>query len=256
MEYQKDQVMQVEQLFVETLIDIRQKLSSKPSEYQLLKVSSLLRQILLENLLEDASTATSMVAKFRVVKPNPYQPSAELDKSWAAMHAVHPDTKRVNIGAGFQGGLMRGEPSEPGEQVLDLTRKDFLAHPIGLTLNDVQYSVESVLRVAANSLGGTHNDGKPNRNPEAEVLRQYMESGGALWFGRSMPSAFVFEIAGCTLRASEPLANELARLGLYAPAVSEWTLDSEGKGRTAGLDAIVNGMSAGTKFFVEVHPVP
>jgi len=125
-----------------------------------------------------------------------------------------------------------------------------------LTLNDIQYSVESVLRVAANSLGGTHNDGKPNRNPEAEELRQYMESGGAQWFGRSMPSAFVFEIAGCTLRACEPLANELARLGLYTPAVSEWTLDSEGKGRTAGLEAIINGMSAGTKFFVEVHPVP
>ncbi|BBY60956.1 hypothetical protein MSAR_40920 [Mycolicibacterium sarraceniae] len=71
-----------------------------------------------------------------------------------------------------------------------------------------------------------------------------------------MPSAFVFEIASCTLRACEPLANELARLGLYAPAVSEWTLDNEGNGRTAGLDAIINGMSSGTKFFVEVHPVP
>ena len=51
--------MRVEQLFVETLIDIRQKLNSNPTEYHLLKVSSLLRQILLENLLEDASTATS-----------------------------------------------------------------------------------------------------------------------------------------------------------------------------------------------------
>ena len=62
--------MQVEQLFVETLIDIRQKLNSNPTEYHLLRVSSLLRQILLENLLEDASTATSLEAKFRVVKPN------------------------------------------------------------------------------------------------------------------------------------------------------------------------------------------
>lgn len=248
--------MKVEQLFVETLIDIEQKLSSNPSEYQLLKVSSLLRQILLENLLDDASAATSMVAKFRVVQPNPYQPSAELDKSWAAMHAAHPETERVNVGVGLQGGLMRGEPSEPGEQVLELTRKDFLAHPIGLTLNDVQYSVESVLRVAANSLGGTHNDGKPNRNPEAEELRQYMESGGAVWFGRSMPSAFVFEIAGCTLRACKPLADELARLGLYTPAVSEWMLDSEGQGRTPGIEAIFSGMSSATRFFVEVHPIP
>jgi hypothetical protein len=248
--------MKVEQLFVETLIDIRQKLNSNPTEYHLLKVSSLLRQILMENLLKDASTATSMEAKFRVVKPKPYQPSAKLDESWAAMHAVHPETKRVNIGAGMRGGLMSGEPSEPGDLVLELTRKDFLAHPIGLTLSDVQYSVESVLRVSANSLGGTHNNGKPNQKPDAEELRQYMESGGAHWFGRSMPSAFVFEIASCTLRACEPLANELARLGLYSPAVSEWALDGNGNGATAGLNAIFSGMSTGTNLFVEVHPIP
>lgn len=248
--------MQVEQLFVETLIDIRQKLDNNPTEYHLLKVSSLLRQILLENLLEDASTATSMEAKFRVVKPKPYQLSAKLDESWAAMHAVHPEAKRVNVGVGMRGGLMSGEPSEPGDQVLELTRKDFLAHPIGFTLQDVQYSVESVLRVAANSLGGTHNDGEPNRNPAAEQLRQYMESGGTIWFGRSMPSAFVFEIACCTLRACEPLANELARLGLYSSAVSEWALDGTGNGRTADLNATFSGMSSGTNFFVEVHPVP
>jgi hypothetical protein len=248
--------MKVEQLFVETLIDIEQKLASNPSEYQLLKVSGLLRPILLENLLEDASMATTLVAKFRVVKPKPYQPSDQSNKAWAEMHAIHPDTKRVNVGAGFRGGLLRGEPSEPGDQALELTHNDFLAHPIGLTLSDVQYSVESVLRVAANSLGGTHNDGLRNRNREAEELRQYMESGGANWFGRSMPSALVFEIASCTLRACRPLANELARLGLYSPAVSEWALDGDGNGTTAGLDAIFSGMSPGTNFFVEVHPVP
>jgi len=55
--------VKVEQLFVETLIDIRQKINSNPTDYHLLKVSSLVRQILLENLLEDASTATSLEAK-------------------------------------------------------------------------------------------------------------------------------------------------------------------------------------------------
>jgi hypothetical protein len=248
----KEQAVKVEQLFVETLIDIRQKINSNPTEYHLLKVSSLLRQILLENLLEDASAATSLEVKFRVVKPKPYQPSAKLDESWAAMHAVHPEADRVNIGVGMRGGLMSGEPSEPGDQVLELTRKDFLAHPIGFTLQDVQYSVESVLRVAANSLGGTHNDGEPNRNKDAEQLRQYMESGGATWFGRSMPSAFVFEIACCTLRACEPLANELARLCLYSPAVSEWAWDGNGNATSAGLSAT----SAGTAIYVEVHPIP
>jgi hypothetical protein len=211
-----------------------------------------LRQILLENLLEDASTATSLEATFRVVKPKPYEPSAKLNEAWTAMHTVHPDVKRVNLGVGMRGGLMSGEPSEPGDQVLELSWKDFLAHPIGLTLTDVQYSVESVLRVAANSLGGTHNDGKPNRNKEAEELRKYMETGGAHWFGRSMPSAFVFEIACCTLRACEPLANELERLGLYLPAVSEWTWDGNGNAKSG----LFSGMSAGTAIYVECHPVP
>ena len=38
--------MHVEQLFVETLIDIDRKLRSNPSEYELLKVAGLLRPIL------------------------------------------------------------------------------------------------------------------------------------------------------------------------------------------------------------------
>jgi hypothetical protein len=244
--------MHVEQLFVETLIDIRQKLNSNPTEYQLLKVSSLLRQILIENLLEDASAATSLEATFRVVMPKPYEPSAQLDESWAAMHAVHPETERVNIAVGIRGGLMSGQLSEPGDQVLELTRKEFLDHPIGFTLSDVQYSVESVLKVAANSLGGTHNDGKPNRHKGAEQLRQYMEIGENKWFDRSMPSAFVFEIACCTLRACEPLANELARLGLYSPAVSEWAWNGNGTATSTGLSAV----SAGTSLYVECHPVP
>jgi hypothetical protein len=244
--------MHVQQLFVETLIDISQKLNNNPTEYHLLRVSGLLRQILWENLLEDASAATSLEAKFRVVKPKPYEPSAKLNESWAAMHAVHPETKRVNLGFGLRGGLLSGEPSEPGDQVAELSGKDFLAHPVGITLSDVEYSVKSVLLVAANSLGGTHNDGLPNRNPEAEELRKYMETGGTELFGRSMPAAFVFEIACCTLRACQPLVDELARLGLYSPAVSEWVWTGDGKVESAGFQAIPSG----TAIYIECHPVP
>jgi hypothetical protein len=244
--------MQVEQLFVETLIDMSERLNNNPTEYHLLKVSSLLRQILWENLLEDASAATGLAATFRVIKPEPYEPSTKLDESWAAMHAVHPETKRVNLGAGLRGGLLSGEPSAPGDQVAELSRKDFLAHPVGITLSDVEYSVKSVLLVAANSLGGTHNDGKPNHNKEAEELRKYMETGGSSLFGRSMPAAFVFEIACCTLRACQPIADELARLGQYSPAVSEWVWTGDGKVESAGFQAIPSG----TAIYVECHPVP
>ena len=42
--------MKVEQLFVETLIDIDRKLRSNPSDCELLKVSGLLRPLLLDGM--------------------------------------------------------------------------------------------------------------------------------------------------------------------------------------------------------------
>jgi hypothetical protein len=88
--------MRVEQLFVETLIDINKKLGSNPSDYHLLRVSGLLRQILLDkkNLLEPASAAASLEAKFRVVKPGPppIPPDAQrqIDDAWDNRRAVSP----------------------------------------------------------------------------------------------------------------------------------------------------------------------
>ena len=222
--------MQVEQLFVETLIDIDRKLRGNPSEYDLLKVSGLLRSILLDNppLLDTASAAVSLDARFRVVKPSPFVPSPEQDAAWAKFHATRPEVKRVDVAVAIRGGLLTGQPAEPGDRVLDLSREDFLKHPIGFTLSDVEYSVESVLRVAANSMGGVHNDGLPNRNREAEELRKYMEQGGATWFGRSMPAGMTFEIARCTLRACQPIADELARRGMYSADSSEWVWSADG----------------------------
>jgi hypothetical protein len=66
--------MRVEQLFVETLIDLNAKLATNPSEYQLLRVSGLLRQILIDKkyLLKPATAAAPSVnVKFRVIKPAP-----------------------------------------------------------------------------------------------------------------------------------------------------------------------------------------
>jgi hypothetical protein len=230
--------MQVEQLFVETLIDMDRKLRNNPSEYDLLKVSGLLRPILLDKptpLLDTASAAASLDAKFRVIKPAPRQIPPELkrqmDAAWAKLHATRPDVKRVDCAVALRFDLLTGELNEisdPGDQVIELSRKDFLAHSIGFTLNDFDYSVASMLRVAANSLGGIHNDGRPNHNKQAEELRQYMEQGGATWCGRSMPAAMIFEIARCTLRACAPIADELARLGRYSAESSEWVWSVDG----------------------------
>jgi hypothetical protein len=225
--------VQVEQLSVETLIDISQRLQSNPSEYDLLKVSGLLRPILLENLLDRVCAAASVDVKFRVVKPAPVSIPPEvqrkMDEAWAKVHATRPDVKRVDVALSMRTGLLTGELWEQGDQIVDLSRSDFLRHPIGFTLNDVEYTVESMLRLSANSLGGIHNDGEPNRNARAEELRQYMENGGASWCGRSMAAGMVFDIACCTLRACEPLADKLTELGLYAPASSEWVWSFGGR---------------------------
>lgn len=227
--------MQVEQLFVESLIDMNRKLSGNPSEYDLLKVSSLLRPILLENLLKDASAATGLDAKFRVVKsgppPIPQEVQKQVDEAWAKFLATNPDVQRVEYAVSIRGDLLTGVPSQPGDQVLELGHEDFLAHGI-IVYMDTDYTVEHALRVAANSLGGTHNDGKPNRNKDSERLRQYME--GSTTFGRSLPAWYIAQIAECTLRACLPLANKLTELGLYSGTPSEWKWSRGGAGGGEG----------------------
>jgi hypothetical protein len=131
---------------------------------------------------------------------------------------------RVDTAVAMRGDLLTGEPSQSGDQVLELARKDFLNHGI-ITYNDSDYSVENVLRVAANSLGGVH-WGETNWHPRSEELRKYME--GSVWFGRPLPAAMMFEIARCTLRGCQPLADELTRLGLYSAASSEWIWSPDG----------------------------
>ena len=222
--------MQVEQLFVETLNDINSKLRNNPSEYDLLKVAGLLRPILLENLLDTASASASVDVKFRVVKPGPPpippEVKKQLDDAWAKFHASNPDVPHVDFAFAIRGDLLTGIPSQPGDQVLDLARRDFLNHGI-VTYMDSDFSVDSVLRVAANSLGGIHHDdGAPNRNQRAEELRKYME--GSTMFGRSMPAYMVFQIALCTLRTCQPLADKLAELGLYAGTPSAWVWSADG----------------------------
>lgn len=224
--------MHVEQLFVETLIDVDQKLRNNPSEYQLLKVAGLLRPILLEKLLDDANAAAGLDAKFRVVKPGPPpippEVQKQMDEAWAKIHAKNPEIKRVDIAVSIRPDLLSGElgpASQPGDQLVELARKDFLKHAGVLIFQDYQYTVEHILRVAANSLGGIH-WGPENWNQRSEELRQYME--GSVWFGRPLPAAMMATIAGCTLRACQPVADELTRRGLYSPASSEWIWSADG----------------------------
>lgn len=224
--------MHAEQLFVETLIDVDQKLRNNPGEYELLKVAGLLRPLLLEKLLDDASAAAGLDVKFRVVKAGPPPTSPEVkkqqDEAWAKLHATNPEIKRVDIAAAVRPYLLTGElgsASQPGDQVVELTRKDFLKHAGVLIYNDYEYTVENILRVAANSLGGIH-WGPTNWDARSEELRQYME--GSVWFGRPLPAAMMAEIARCTLRTCTPVADELTRLSLYSPASSEWVWSAGG----------------------------
>jgi hypothetical protein len=185
---------------------------------------------LLEKLLDEASAAASMDVKFRVVKPGPPpapppEMQRQIEEAWAKLLAARPDVKRVNIAVSIRPDLLTGNPSQQGDQVVELARKDFLKHGGVLTYQDYEYTVENILRVAANSLGGIH-WGPENWDQRSEQLRQYME--GSVWFGRPLPAAMIAEIARCTLRACKLLADELTRLGLYSPASSEWIWSADG----------------------------
>lgn len=219
--------MEVPQLFVESLIDISQKLEQNPSEYQLLKVAGLLRPILLENLLTDSCAAASTQATFRVVRQAPPEIPPEIkrmaDEAWAKLHETRPDIKRVDIAVSTGGSALSHQPIFPGDVVVDLSRHEFLNHGV-VVYNDEQYTVENLLRVAANNLGGTHNDGKPNHHKRSEALRNYMKNDTIC--GRSAFAFYMAQIAECTLRACAPVADELARLGLYKPHSSEWIWSS------------------------------
>jgi hypothetical protein len=49
-----------------------------------------------------------------------------------------------------------------------------------------------------------------------------------VWFGRPLPAAMIAEIARCTLRACQPLADQLTGRGLYSTASSEWIWSADG----------------------------
>jgi hypothetical protein len=221
--------MQVEQLFVEKLIDINKTLQDNPSEYDLLTVAGLLRPILLDqtNLLDLASAAANLDVKFRVVKPGPPPIPPEVQ---SYIDSLPPTAPRPVMGFSYRGGLLTGEPQLPGDVVLELGRKDFLNHEI-ITWMDSDYTVENVLRVAANSLGGVH-WGETNWHPRSEELRKYIE--GSTWMGRSLPAAIIVEIAICTLRACHPLVRKLAELGLYSDAPSDWKWSIGGRDKDDG----------------------
>jgi hypothetical protein len=208
------------------------KLRNNPSEYDLLKLSGLLRLLLIDKptpLLDSASKAANLKVKFRVIKPGPRQRDPQLqkqmDEAWAKLHETRPEVKRIDCVFAIRGGLLTGEPSEPGDQLLMLARQQFLQHPIGITLDDVEYSVEDALNVVAHSNGGVHYSAT-NDKPRAEIFRQRME--GATWFGRPMAPAMMFEISRCTLAACKPLADALTTLGLYLPGSSEWVWSPDG----------------------------
>jgi hypothetical protein len=136
--------------------------------------------------------------------PIPPEWQSYIDSQWDKYLAANPGATRVNTAFGIRGDLLTGEASQPGDVVLELERKDFLSHEI-ITYNDDNFTVKQVLRVAANSLGGTH--WGPNSDKRSEELRKYME--GSVWLGRPLPAATMFEIARCTVRTCKPLADEL-----------------------------------------------
>jgi hypothetical protein len=116
--------MHVEQLFVRTLTDVDRKLSSNPDEYELLKIAGLLRPLLLEKLLDEASAAASMDVKFRVVKPGPPpapppEMQRQIEEAWVKLLAARPDVKRVNIAVSIRPDLLTGNRANRGTKRLN-----------------------------------------------------------------------------------------------------------------------------------------
>ena len=225
--------MHVEQLFVRTLIDVDRKLRDNPDEYELLKIAGLLRPVLLEKLLDDASAVAGLDARFRVVKPGPPpippEVQKQMDEAWAKVHAKNPGIKRVDIAVSIRPDLLSGElgpTSLPGDQVVELARRDFLKHAGVLDFSGLP------VHRGAHTAGSSKQPGRHPLGPgklESAIRGAPAVHGGfgVVW------QALASRDDGRQSRAvryvpAQPVADELTWRGLYTPASSEWIWSADG----------------------------
>jgi hypothetical protein len=125
-----------------------------------------------------------------------------------------------------RGAVARPDPyrHRPEDQVVELARRDFLKHAGILIYQDCPYRGERA--AGCGEQLGWNPLGSGNWDARSEELRKYMAD--SMWLGGPPPAAMMGTIADCTLRTCKPLADELTRRGLYAPASSEWVWSADG----------------------------
>lgn len=131
--------LELNQIFIETLNDLEDKIKNSPNEYKVLRASALLRQLIGEggsSLVNQVNKKEEIKLKFRI--------AGKSDKEFPM-----PEFLKI------KGILWRF--IYPGKNVAthDLSQADFLQYPI-LVYYGEEFSVINAIRTTAHILGGVH----------------------------------------------------------------------------------------------------
>lgn len=181
--------MDVAQLFLHTVDDLRHKVESR-SEYELFMTAALLRKLLLDErrLVDQVNREHRLKIRFRYNGPTPYDE-----------HVLSLGPTVWTIGDGLE-----CDPSMPSGLVnpIDGTRDQFLARSV-LVVSGKHFDVAGVIGHVANVEGAVHK-GKP----KAEGQELLVELNQRLRFGGVPPlTQLLRSISNVTLDALDPLVK-------------------------------------------------
>ena len=136
-----------EKLFVNTVIELEERFNRK-TEYDFLKASGLIRQLLVDSnpLVAQVNRKYKLKIKFKVVK------RYKLDFA----HIDSDGTKWNNLSA-----MVFISPDKSSNFVEFLSKDDFFKYQL-LSHNEKQFTVLDVIKICANKYGGIHIEEYPS----------------------------------------------------------------------------------------------
>lgn len=180
-----------EKLFVNSVIELEERFS-KQTEYDVLKASGLIRQLLVDSnpLVAQVNRTYKLKIKFKVVKPYKFD-STNIDSDgtkWNSLCSI----------------MMFISPGKSSDFVELLSKDDFFKYKI-LTHHETEFTVLDVIKICANKYGGIHReDIKEGKSLELDRMSSLIKFNGS----KSVFHAMHGIIEVC-LDSLEPLKNAI-----------------------------------------------
>lgn len=177
-----------EKLFVNTIIELEERFN-KRTEYDLLKASGLIRQLIVDSnpLVTQVNRKYKLKIKFKVVKRYKFD-FANVDSN---------GTKWSNLS-----GMVFISPDKSSDFVELLGKDEFLKYQL-LSHHETQFTILDVIKICANKYGGVHSeDIRKGRSLELDRMSSHITLNGS----KSVFHA-IYGIIEVCLVALKPLKN-------------------------------------------------